>query len=366
MRWRNLKQLLILLLFTGANAQKQEIRSALRELKEGYPQRALTSISGLEYKILNATDEEKSDYYYITGICNLMQTEKSNDKKGLSTAVQAFNDLLVTENSTKLFKYSEVAKEALYGIKRKLANQAAVNFKEEKYQESGNIFLDLYQFDKNQMCYLYYAAYCNMLMKKYSNALNYFTELKKKNYSGKIFFYYAVNNTSGKDDEFLSRSERDKALTAGTHKRSYAEMSEPKKENILNNIILLNLLLGNAENAKRAIMEYKIREPQNPMFDLAEFLLYLETKDYQTFDKILLARLVKNPDDADLYFYLGVISERLNKKKDAKIYYKRVLEINPVYQLESEARLSSSAEAERIFSNLGEKISLTDTSEFNP
>ncbi|BDU26927.1 hypothetical protein FLGSB24_36710 [Flavobacterium sp. GSB-24] len=366
MKLSHLLSFLPFLIFSGVRAQKQEIKSAFRELREGYPQRALTLISDLDYKILNATDEEKSDYYYIKGVSNYSLAENKGDNKNLGLAVQAFNELLITENSTRLFKYSESVKSAIYDIKRKLANRGAVLFMEKKYEASGNNFLDLYQLDKDQLCYLYYGAYINIIAKNYSNALNYFTELKKKNYTGKVNFYYAVNASTRKDDEFSSKSERDKAVAAGTHRKLPIDMDDPKKENILKNIIILNFLLGNAENAKKAILEYRIHEVGNRVFDIAEFKLYLETRDYQGFEKILLERIQKDPNDADLQFYLGIINEKLNKKKEAKKYFKRVLEINPIYQFENDDRLTSSMEAEKIFNDLDEEIILKSIADANP
>ncbi|MHC0442838.1 tetratricopeptide repeat protein [Flavobacterium sp. 3-210] len=366
MGFNNLIQFVVLLVFTGANAQKQEIKSALRELKEKYPQRALNLIASLDYKILNASDEQKSDYFYIKGVCNLQIAENTGDKKNLSLAVQAFNDLILIENSTKLFKYSETAKDELFGIERKLANQAAVYFKEKKYDASGKSFLDLYELDKNKMCYLYYSAFCNLMCKNYSSALRYFTELKKKNYSGKVFSYYAVRNDTGKDEQFGSRSDRDKALKNGTHRRLFAEMEDPKKENLLKNIIILNLLLGNAENAKQSILEFKNGDPEDHIFDLAEFKLYLETRDYKAFEKILIDRSQKEIFNADLNFYLGIVIEKLGRKKDAKKYFKKVLEIDPLFEFKGSPGLTSSMEAEKIFAKLNEKIYLESASQFNP
>lgn len=350
MRLSDLKLLVILLAFSNLSAQKQEIKSAFKELKEGYPKKALFLISDLDYKILNATDEEKSDFYYIRASCFFMLAQGNNeDKANLGFAVQAYNDLLVTENSTQLFKYSKIARTALADIKSKLVREASICFIEKKYDQSATKFYQVYQIDKNQLCYLYYSACSYSAGKDYGTALKYFTELKKINYSGKKFSYYATNAFTGKDEEFFSKEERDDALSAGTHVKLKMEMQEPIKENILKNIIVLNLLLNKAENAKKAILEYKFRELHNTLFDVAELKLYLETKDYEVFEKILLDRIQKRPGDADLYFYLGVINEKLNRKKEAKKYFKKVLEINPIYQFENDARLTAAMEAEKVF-----------------
>lgn len=350
MRFNTLSLLSTLLIFAVASAQKQEIKSAFKKLREGYPQGALTAISDLDYKILNATDEEKSDYFYIKGTSFRMLAESNKaDKLSLGLSVQAFKELLITENATQLFKYSEAAKSALYDIKRKLVKEAILCSNEKKFIESADKFYQAYQFDPNEISNLYFAACAYMSGKNNTTALKIFTELKKQNYSGKVLSYYAVNNITGNDDEFFSKSDRNAALKAGTHSKISLEMDEPNKDSILKNIIILNFLLNNTENAKKAILEFKVRSPLDGVFNLAELKLYIETKDYLTFEKILLERIDRNPNDADLYFYLGVINEKLGRKKEAKKYFTQTLNLNPLYQFENDARLTSYMEAEKLF-----------------
>jgi len=64
---------------------------------------------------------------------------------------------------------------------------------------------------------------------------------------------------------------------------------------------------------------------------LTEANLYLETKDFETYKKLVAEALEKNPNDADLVFNLGVLSANAKNRVDAEKYYKRVIEINPKY-----------------------------------
>ena len=57
----------------------------------------------------------------------------------------------------------------------------------------------------------------------------------------------------------------------------------------------------------------------------------MEAKDYDTYKKLVADILVKNPNDADLVFNLGVISANAKNNVDAEKYYNRVIEINPAY-----------------------------------
>ncbi|OOG65789.1 hypothetical protein [Flavobacterium sp. A45] len=351
MRLTIILQLVSFLICLTTSAQKQEIKLAFEEFHDGYPQKALSLISDLDYKILNATDEQKADYFYIKGICyHRIADSQKDDNVGLVRAVEAFNDLLATENLTQIFKYSAEAKSTIYGIKRKLVEEATVLYAQKKFTESGSKFYGLYQIDKNDLSNLYYAALSFMGAKEYITALKYYKVLKKANYSGKVF-YYAVDKSTGVVDQFESKADRDKALVYDSHVKLSLEMSEPKKENILKSIIVLDLLLNDAQNAKKAMLEFKASEPYNKIFDLAELKLYYETRDYLAFEQILLDRVEKTPNDADLYFCLGSVSEKLNKKKNIKKYISKVVEIDPFYQFENDGSLTSSQEAQKIYQN---------------
>jgi tetratricopeptide (TPR) repeat protein len=59
--------------------------------------------------------------------------------------------------------------------------------------------------------------------------------------------------------------------------------------------------------------------------------LYLETKDFDTYKKLVGEALEKNPNDVDLIFNLGVLSANAKNLVDAEKYYKKVMEIDPKY-----------------------------------
>ncbi|TDO94914.1 hypothetical protein [Flavobacterium sp. 245] len=352
MKFKILLHLFLSLIFVTARGQKQQIKTAFKELRGGFPERALIAISNLDYKILNATDVEKADYFYIKGVSLQMIAERKTEKKtSLASAVKAYEDLLLTEKSTQIFKYSDVVKATLYDIKRKMVKDATRYSKDKNYLESASKFYEIYQLDTEDNIYLYYSALSYLNGKNYSLALKYFVELKKLNYSGKVTSYYAINKSSGKEDKFFSRKDRDESINLGTHEKLSAEMEDPKKENILKNITLIYLLTYSTDNAKQALMDLYVKNTEDRSFSLAELKLYIETKDYLTFKKILIERVAVNPNDAHLYHYLGIISSMLKNKEDMKSYFKKTLEINSSYQFADVEKLTSYSEAIKILNN---------------
>lgn len=88
---------------------------------------------------------------------------------------------------------------------------------------------------------------------------------------------------------------------------------------------------GKTEEAKKAIAEARVANPDDTSLTLTEANLYLETKDYVTYKKLISEVLEKNPNDADLIFNLGVISANANNTVEAEKYYKKAIEIKPDY-----------------------------------
>ncbi|OOG77342.1 lipopolysaccharide assembly protein LapB [Flavobacterium sp. A45] len=343
--------------FFFSNAQKQEIKAAFKELNDGYPKRALGYISDLEYKILNATDEDKVSYYYIKGKAQLWIDQKNNNySENVEIVAQAYKDLLIIERQTGITTYSETVKATLYGLKRKLIIDATLCYREKKYSESGEKFYKAYQLDPTDVENLYYAASSFMNANNFSQALTNYLELKRLEYAGQINFYYAINTTNNKEDKFLSQLERNKNIKMGTHKKIEAEMAMPEKINILKNIALIYILTNSAENAKKAIIEYNKQYHCDQTFDLAELKLYLETKDFLTYKELIEERLKESPKDANLFYYLGIISEKLKNNIDAKKYYNKVVEISPSFQFKDNIEsLKSYSEGSKIL----ERVQIT-------
>ncbi|MFV8358570.1 tetratricopeptide repeat protein, partial [Flavobacterium sp. XS1P32] len=104
-----------------------------------------------------------------------------------------------------------------------------------------------------------------------------------------------------------------------------------KRGEIYKNIALILVQKGKTEEAKKAVSDARLANPEDTSLILTEANLYLETKDFDTYKKLVAQVLEKNPNDADLVFNLGVLSANAKNTVDAEKYYKRVIEINPQY-----------------------------------
>ena len=321
-----------LLISVATFAQKDQIKAAEKALKGGNSQEAISQLKGAELLIANATESEKAQYHFVKGNA-LLDLANKNIETGdnLVLAAKSFQDLLAVEKATGKDKYSVQASASITNIKYKLLNSAIEDSKIEKYADGAKKLYDAYLLDKKDTINLYYAASTYINAKDYDSALKYYYDLKNMNYSGQATNYLALNKLTSQEDLFGSISERDRVVKLGTHESPRNEVVPSKRGEINKNIALILVQSGKTDEAKKAIAEARIANPDDISLITTEANLYLETKDFDTYKKLINEVLEKNPNDADLIFNLGVISANAKNQVDAEKYYKRAMEIDPNY-----------------------------------
>ncbi|MFV5700700.1 tetratricopeptide repeat protein [Flavobacterium sp. XS2P12] len=321
-----------LLISVATFAQKDQIKAAEKAMKGGNSQEAATILQGAESLIANATDAEKAQFFFVKGNALLDLANKNiGTSENLSLAAKAYQDLIAVEKASGKVKYSTQAATSITQIKFKLINSAIADSKIDKHLDSAKKLYDAYSLDKKDTINLYYAASTYVNAKEYDTALKLYDELKNLNYSGKGTSYFAVNKLSGEEDVYATAQERDRMVKLGTHEKPRTEAIPSKRGEIYKNMALILVQNGKTEEAKKAIAEARVANPDDTSLILTEANLYLETKDYVTYKKLISEVLEKNPNDADLIFNLGVISTTANNTVEAEKYYKRAIEIKPDY-----------------------------------
>ncbi|WP_339657556.1 tetratricopeptide repeat protein [Flavobacterium frigidarium] len=321
-----------LLVSVASFAQKDEIKAAEKAFKKGQAQEAVGILNGAEGLIANASDSEKAQYYYVKGNALLeLANNKVEEDKNLSAAATSYINLIAAEKASGKAKYAAEATKSITAIKYKLINNAIADSKVDKHAASANKLYDAYLLDKKDTLNLYYAASTYINAKDYDNALKLYGELKDMNYSGKATNYLAVNKITNESDLFATVQERDRMIKLGTHIDPTTEEIPSKRGEIYKNIALILVQNGKTAEAKEAIAAARKSNPEDTSLILTEANLYLETKDFETYKKLITEALAANPNDADLLFNLGVVSSNAKNIADAEKYYTKALEINPKY-----------------------------------
>lgn len=321
-----------LLISVATFAQKDQIKAAEKALKNGDAAEAVKVLKEAESVIGNADDSEKAKYYFVQGSALVELAKKNVDEgKNLILASKSFQDLIAAEKASGKEKYTSQATAFIIEVKGRLINSAVKDTKEGKELEGAKKLYDAYLLDKKDTIYLYYAASTYVGAKDYPTALKLYQDLKAINYSGKGKNYLAINKVTSEEDLFNNAKERDLAVKIGTHEKPKVEDIPSKRGEINKNIALILVQDGKTEEAKKAVAEARILNPEDTSLTLTEANLYLQTKDFDKYKVLITEVLEKNPNDEGLVFNLGVISANAKNNADAEKYYRRAIEINPNY-----------------------------------
>jgi tetratricopeptide (TPR) repeat protein len=321
-----------LLISVATFAQKDQIKAAEKALKVGNAQEAITILQGAEAASAAAPDAEKAQFHFVKANAHLALATKNEDTDAnLSAAAKAYQEVLSIEKTSGKAKFSAQAATSIIDVKYKLINSAIADSKAEKHASGAKKLYDAYLLDKKDTINLYYAASTYVNAKEYETAYNVYDELKKLNYSGKGTNFYAVNKINGEEQIFTTAKERDQMVKLGTHEKPRNEELPSKRGEIYKNMALILVQNGKVAEAKKAIAEARVANPEDKTLILTEANLYLDTKDFDTYKKLITEVLAQSPNDADLVFNLGVISYNAKNLAEAETYYKRAIEIKPDY-----------------------------------
>lgn len=336
MKIKNLAIATILLSSVVSFAQKDELKAAEKALKAGNPNEAKSALSQAESLIANADDNQKAQYFFLKGNTYFDLAKKNIDADANYTeAAKAYNELLSIEKKTGKSKYSSQAQSSLVELKRELTNSAIADSDAKKFKESALKLYQVYTLEPKDTSMLYYAAGSAINAQDYDLALNYYNKLKQLNYSGKKVNYLAKSKVNDKEETFPDKSTRDQAVRLGSHAFPRDENEPSKRGEIYKNISLIYIEKNDVAAAKKAIIDARKANPDDISLIMSEADLYLKTNDYTTYKNLISEVLAKDPNNADLYYNLGVISAQSKDnqaKIDAEGYYLKAIQIDPKYR----------------------------------
>jgi len=326
-KMKNNQIILVFLLFMniGAFAQKEQIKEAQSLFDSGKSQESLAILKKVEYLILNAPDEDKSDFYFLKGnVLKDLAIKNIDAANNFTLASQSYQDVFLYENESGKFKFTVKANAALKEMKSSLVNGAMSDFKSGKFKESAEKSYKVYMFDKKDTLNLFNAASSSINAKDYDSAIKYYEILKKINFSGKAVLYLATNKKTKEEDIFVSPKARESAIQQGLYEKPRTESVPSKKIEVNTN--LADSYLEKRDYPKAEIIYNYILEldPNNIDIYIDLAFLKLQLKKDLT-DEI--STLGTSPADMQKY-------DKLNAKKDdiarsAIPYLKKALTIQP-------------------------------------
>jgi tetratricopeptide (TPR) repeat protein len=338
-----------LMLSAASFAQKDELKT----LKKLTDKDVMSSDDIVKYKqsvnklssMTGLSEEDKVYSNFYAGMVPMIEVmdamqKNPNDQtalvklmtpKNIILMADAQNEVLDYESKSKKMIYTADIKDNIMQAKPMILQFAYSMAQANKIKESMQYFEAVYKLDKSDPANLYNASLLAVQAQDYDNALKYYEELKKINYSGEGTSYIAVNKANGQEEPFGSDADRKNAIKIGTHEKPRNEKIPSKRGEIYKNYASILLEKGRLDEAKKALTDARAHNPEDTDLILAEANLYYEAKDLVTYKKLISEVIAKKPNDPDLYFNLGVVSNNSGEIEDAKKYYEKAISINPKY-----------------------------------
>lgn len=311
----------VLAMFTVVSfAQKKEIKRAGKAVEKGDYQEAKNYLNQAEAQLSGADQDEQADFYLYKGYALVGNGEN------IPTA-----DLMAASEAMKKAKElgHQEAQQGMVAVSNALVNSAIADQNSQKFQEAAKKLEASYRLNTEDTIYLYYAASNAVNTQDYDTALKYYQELQDLGFTGEEMMYTAVNKETGEEERMGSKEQRDLFVKAGTYINPQEKKSESRKGEIAKNIALIYIEKGEDDKAVEAIEEAKKENPGDVNLMQAEADMYYRLGDMGKYRATLEKVVEQNPDDATLYYNLGVSSAQLNERERAIEYYKRAIELDP-------------------------------------
>lgn len=308
-----------------ATAQKKELKAAQKQVDSGAYKQALVSLEAAEPLIENAEAKYASYYYYLLGV--VKQKNKDFDQ-----AISAYEKAKSIEKAANLKKYTTLINNGKNQFINELIDSGVKLNGEGKYKAASTLFFIAYNLDKtNNLDYLYYAASTAVNAEAYDDALNYYNTLKDANYTGITTKYYATEVATDKQIE-VSQTEYNIYKKSKDYKNLREEPTPSRLPEIVKNIALIYVTKGDNDAAMAAIKDARSFSPKDVGLILTEADLYIKLGDEARFGELMQEAIEQDPNNALLYYNLGVVVGNQGKREEAIDYYKKAIELDPSYE----------------------------------
>ena len=320
------KLTLLVILFTISTfAQKDELKT-LKKLYDitsapsdkdiiKYNQ-AIATLEGMS----NLDEIQKNEYNFYKGVQYILDIVKTvfnnpNNSEIASNLITHENINLAYSNFDKVKEYEKNVSTKIFTIEIDskispflniyIKNKAYSTYKSNNYNESSKLFHFLYRIDNKDILHLENAAQVSIEAKDYVEALKYYQELKNCEYlnSGKL--YFAFNKITEKEDQFSTLEEWNIVIKMPNYEKPRTEYASVKKPLVYKNTAILLQENKLFDEAKKTYTEAKLLNPSDKELLNNEIGLYFNTKQFETYNKLVLEFLEIYPDDALMNFNAG-------------------------------------------------------------
>ena len=323
------------LFFSFSFSQKKELRQIKRLIDEKFFQEAESILESNKDFLLSGDSKTDAQYYYYA-------TKIYTEIKSFKLAKNSLGELMSINpsyyNAEMKLDYKNLEEILVVA----LVNAAVADNSSKKWMEGVDKLLLAYEMDKdNNVDYLYFAASGAVNAENFDLALEYYLQLKEKNYTGIKDEYFITNVESGIEEK-VTETEYKIYQSSKEYINPRIGKTESRYPEIVKNIALIYVKKGEDDLAIDAINEARSIQPDDLYLILNEADLYirlsnnatddnLRSQYRQKFKDIMTLAVEKDPENGILYYNLGIISSEQGESADAKLYFEKAIEFKPDY-----------------------------------
>ena len=298
--------------------QKKELKQAEKLIDQEFYSEALSILNDNSDFILNADKKFHAQFYSLKGAA----------LKGESRFMESVSSL---RKSIELDsrKYSEKNTLMIQQIEADLVNSAVEDNKVDKFSSAAIKLYNAYQInpekEDNKILYLRQEV---LLMEKNLRCFKLLYNLKD------LDTEYQQNYVTPVDSDVeikVSPTEYNLFKKSKDYKNQRTADTESRLPEIVKNIALIYVQKGEVDLAISAIKEARAVNPNDINLLLSEADLYIKLGDRDKFAELMKLAVEKDPNNAILYYNLGVINGEQGDFEAAKGYYLKALELDSTY-----------------------------------
>ena len=324
-----MKHILYTLILTSSifiYGQKKELKQAQKLIDQEFYSEALNVLNTNKDFILSSDKKYHAQYYFLNGWA---LKENSN----YLASVNSLKKSMEIERSLRQKKYIENANILMQQAEADLVNSAVEDNKNGNFKSASVKLYDAYLMNPEKddnINYLYFSASSAVNSKDYDTALEYYAKLKDMGYTGVVSEYF-VTPVETNIEEKVSETEYNLFKNSKDYTNQRVGKTESRLPEIVKNIALIYVQKGEVDLAISAIKEARAINPDDVNLLLSEADLYIKLGDREKFKELMKLAVQKDPDNAILYYNLGVINGEQGEFDEAKKFYLKSLELDPSY-----------------------------------
>lgn len=312
--------------------QKDQLKEADKAIEANNFVAAMTSINEAESLIAGADQKTTAKFYYLKALALYQNGSKQADVEKVNAA---FQELVKYEKGTKV-KYTSEIKGLTNNLISNTAAQGSEAYKaavasgvEADYAKAAKAFYMVYVLSPRDTMYLDNAALIYMKAKDYKTSSELYEKLLDVNYSGIATSYIATNKTDGVDVNYNDAKSMKLQVKLGLAENPRTEISESRRNIIFKYLAEDFVELGDLDKALEVIAAGRIEYPKSYELLITEANIYFKKGDKEQFKNLLIEAININPNDANLYYNVGVMNMDQKNIEEAIFNFKKAIELKP-------------------------------------